>query len=140
MWYKCGHVTLRFGGNETFVVRVTFWGIDARALLQQNLHSTIHKVCPNFVNNPPEIRLSTPWTKKVSFPQISGGNVTKFVTHKALKLIARGKLTFEEKSVVHRVVGGVGATRVYSLCSPLCGGPGHTPVHMSTLASCTTGS
>jgi len=31
--------------------------------------------------------------------------VTKFVPHKTLKLIARAKLTFDERCVVHRVVG-----------------------------------
>ena len=31
-------------------------------------------------------------------------NVTRFAPHEALKLIARGKLTFDERVVVHRVV------------------------------------
>ena len=37
------------------------------------------------------------------FPRIPPGNVTKFAGDKTLKLIAPGKLTFDERSVVHRV-------------------------------------
>ena len=36
--------------------------------------------------------------------QISERSVIKFPLHKALKLIACGKLTFDERVVVHRVV------------------------------------
>ena len=39
------------------------------------------------------------------------GNVTKFAPHKALKLIARGKLTFDERAVLHRV-DSAGSERV----------------------------
>jgi len=39
-----------------------------------------------------------------SRPQVLGCYVTKFAPHKALKLIARGKLTFDERVVVHRAV------------------------------------
>ena len=34
------------------------------------------------------------------------GHVTKFAPHKALKLIAWGKMTFDERVVLHRVVPG----------------------------------
>ena len=36
-------------------------------------------------------------------PTIYGGNVTKFAPHDAVKLIASGKLTFDERVVLHRV-------------------------------------
>ena len=36
-------------------------------------------------------------------PPESAWCVTKFATHKALKLITRGKLTLNERVVVHRV-------------------------------------
>jgi len=48
-------------------------------------------------------RPSARWATKVLFPQISGGNVTKSVPHKTLTLIARGKLTFDERSWSVRV-------------------------------------
>jgi hypothetical protein len=43
--------------------------------------------------------------EEVSFPRISAGNVTICALHKALKLIAPGKLTSDERSVVRRVAG-----------------------------------
>ena len=46
--------------------------------------------------------LPTRWTTKVSFPLNDGGNMTKFVPHEASKLIACGRLTSVERSVVHR--------------------------------------
>ena len=33
------------------------------------------------------------------------GHVTKFAPHKAVKLIASGSLTFDEKAVLHRAMG-----------------------------------
>ena len=36
--------------------------------------------------------------------RISKGYVTKFAPHLALKIIAGGKLTFDERVVLHRVV------------------------------------
>ena len=36
-------------------------------------------------------------------PHFFEGYATKFAPHKALKLIARGNLTFEERIVVHRM-------------------------------------
>jgi len=40
------------------------------------------------------LKPSTWWTTKVSFPSDSEGNVTKFVPHKAIKLIASGPVDF----------------------------------------------
>ena len=34
---------------------------------------------------------------------LKGGNVTKFAPHNAVRLIASGKLTFDERVVLHRV-------------------------------------
>jgi len=39
----------------------------------------------------------------LGYHRVSEGNVTKFAPHKALKLIAGGKLTFDEKVVIHLV-------------------------------------
>ena len=39
----------------------------------------------------------------VSLPQLLEGCVTKFASHKALKLIAWGKLTLDERVALHRV-------------------------------------
>jgi len=36
-------------------------------------------------------------------PSVPGGNVTQFAPHKALRLIARGKLTFDERVALHCV-------------------------------------
>jgi len=36
---------------------------------------------------------------------ISEGDVSKFAPHKAIQLNARGKLTFDKRVVLHRVVG-----------------------------------
>jgi len=38
----------------------------------------------------------------MSLPPNLEGYVTKFAPHKALKLITRGKLTFDERVVLHR--------------------------------------
>ena len=46
----------------------------------------------------------TQWSTNVSLDRIPGCYVTKYAPHKALKLISRGKLTFEERVVLHRVV------------------------------------
>ena len=46
---------------------------------------------------------TTRWTSRASVPRISEGCVTKFASHKALNLIAWGKLTFDERVVAHRV-------------------------------------
>ena len=43
------------------------------------------------------------WSSRGSSPQESGGYVSKFTPHEALKLIARGKMTFDERAVLHRV-------------------------------------
>ena len=50
------------------------------------------------------IRQATRWTSRGSLPQYFEGYVIKFAPHKAVKLIGRGKLTFDERFVVHRVV------------------------------------
>ena len=47
----------------------------------------------------------TLWGFRGSFPHKSGVNVTKFAPHKALKLIALGKLTFDERVLLNRVGG-----------------------------------
>ena len=44
------------------------------------------------------------WTTNISYLKISEGNVTTFAPRTAIKLIALGKLTFDERSVVRRVV------------------------------------
>ena len=46
---------------------------------------------------------ATRWIPKISLPQNYGGYVSKFAPHKALHLIAGGKLTFDEWVVLHRV-------------------------------------
>ena len=48
---------------------------------------------------------STRWSTRVSFPLNLGCYVTKFAPHKALKLIAWFKLTFDEMVMVSRVKG-----------------------------------
>ena len=48
--------------------------------------------------------VSTRWSSKVSIPLESAGLVTKFASHKALKSIARCKLTFDDRIVLHRAV------------------------------------
>ena len=52
-----------------------------------------HRPCPRKTMVPPTIR----WIRW-------GGDVTKFAPHNAPKLIARGKLTFGDRVVLHRVV------------------------------------
>jgi len=47
--------------------------------------------------------VATRWSARVSLPRNFEGYVTKFAPHMALKLIARGKLIFDERVVVHRV-------------------------------------
>ena len=42
---------------------------------------------------------------KIQLPRNFEGNVAKFAPHKALKLITWGEKTFNERFVVHRVVG-----------------------------------
>ena len=44
--------------------------------------------------------------QKVSLPEMFDGHVTKFALHKALMLITLGKLTCDERFIVHRVAGG----------------------------------
>ena len=43
-------------------------------------------------------------TSRVSFPSILRGNATKFAQHKALKVIACDKLTFDERVIFHRAL------------------------------------
>ena len=50
---------------------------------------------------------STGWRSRVSLPRISEGYVTKFALHKAQKVITSGKLTFDERVVLHRVDGSM---------------------------------
>ena len=45
--------------------------------------------------------------RSVDFPLESAGHVTKFAPHSALKLIASGKWTFDERVELHRVAGTV---------------------------------
>ena len=47
--------------------------------------------------------VTTRWSMRVSLPSNLQGDVTKFAPHKALKLIAWGQLTFDERVVVRRV-------------------------------------
>ena len=54
-----------------------------------------------------KIAAATQWTSRVSTPLKSVWYVTKFATHKALKTIVRGKLTFDERVELHRVVTGL---------------------------------
>ena len=42
-----------------------------------------------------------------AFPKNFERHVTEFAPRKALKLIARGQLTFDEWAVLHRVVGSL---------------------------------
>ena len=46
---------------------------------------------------------ATWWSSKGSLPRISEGCVIKFAPHKAPKLIAPGKLTFDERVELNRV-------------------------------------
>ena len=50
--------------------------------------------------------VSTRWTTVVPRPPILGGHVTKFAPCQALKLLLGGKLSFDERFVVHRVIRG----------------------------------
>ena len=62
--------------------------------------------CAEF-SRPQESRrrcLPSQWTSRVSLPQTSGGYVTTFALHKAQKAIVSGKLTFDERMVLHREV------------------------------------
>ena len=43
----------------------------------------------------------TLWTLRVSFER----NVSRFALHKALKSIARSKVTFDERAVLYHVAG-----------------------------------
>ena len=48
--------------------------------------------------------LSTRWTTNITLHQMSAGNMSIFAPRKALKLIMPGKLTANERSIVHHVV------------------------------------
>ena len=61
--------------------------------------------------------VSTRWS---SLARISERYVTKFAPHKALTLIARGKLTFDDRVELHRVVKGSG-WNINFLLGPLKG-------------------
>jgi hypothetical protein len=52
------------------------------------------------------VKTITRSTSRVSLGQVFECNVTKCAPHQALKLILLCKLTFDERSVVHRVDGG----------------------------------
>jgi len=52
------------------------------------------------------VSLAARWCSRVSLVQVFERNVTKFAPYKVLKLIAWGKLTFDERVVLHRVVPG----------------------------------
>jgi len=67
-------------------------------------------------------RLTTRWSSRVSFVRILERYVTKFAPHTALKLIAEGKLTFDERFVIQRVEG---SSTVRSVSSRGVGGSGH---------------
>ena len=62
----------------------------------------------NIIMTPPlpGTDLATRWSSRVSLPRISEGCVTKFAPRKTPKLIAPGKLTFDERVVFHRVDRG----------------------------------
>ena len=62
-------------------------------------------------------RLPTRWISRVLFLRILGCYVTKFAPRKALKLFASGKLTFDERAVLHRVewYQGLGSTVLMTL-------------------------
>ena len=47
--------------------------------------------------------LSTQRTSRVSLPQSLEGLLTKYIPHIALKMISSGRLTFDERLVLHRV-------------------------------------
>ena len=53
--------------------------------------------------------------RKVSFPPNLESNVTKFAPHKALELSLRGKLTFDDRVVFHRVEGLRGREHVVTI-------------------------
>ena len=53
-------------------------------------------------------RLPARLTTNTSFPRIPAGTVTVIASDKACKLIAPGRLTFDESSVVHRVASLLG--------------------------------
>ena len=46
----------------------------------------------------------TRWTSQLSLVYILEGKVAEFAPHKISKIIASGKLTFDERTVVQRVV------------------------------------
>jgi hypothetical protein len=56
---------------------------------------------------------TTRWSSRCSLPRMSEGRVTKFAPQKTLTLVTRGKLTFDERVVPHRVgvFSGTGVPR-----------------------------
>ena len=64
-------------------------------------------------HNPPSAH-PTRWSWRVSFVRTFERYVTKCAPYKALKLIARGKLTFDERVVLHRVARGGGVPNLVS--------------------------
>ena len=50
-----------------------------------------------------KIHKTTRWSSRVSLPQIFEGHVTKFAPRKTLQSIAGGKLSFDQRVVLHRV-------------------------------------
>ena len=73
---------------------------------------------------------ATRWTTRGSFPQNYGGYVTKCAPHQTRKLIARGKLTFDERVVLHRMGRAWGSEPERSNGS---NGAGQTPLHWASL-------
>ena len=61
---------------------------------------------------------STRWSSRGSLARSLERNGTKFVPHKALKLIARGKSTFDERVELHRV--GCGPHFIASYQARVC--------------------
>ena len=51
--------------------------------------------------------VTTRWSLRVSLLQNCDDCVTKFASHKALISIVTGRLTFDERGVVHRVEGAL---------------------------------
>ena len=71
------------------------------------------------IHKPLDLQPATRRCMRVSFLK-SAGYVTKFAQHKALKLLAWGKLTFNERAVHHRVVCTQGKTRRHRSWSGGC--------------------
>jgi len=100
MWREISHVTLEISRQQNFEV---LW-VVSQVLAEDN-----DSYKPNKESWRPALPLlvrpsTTQWTSKVMLPRSFVGNVTNFAPHKARESISSGKLTSDERVVVHRVV------------------------------------